>query len=257
MNALASPAQGVFAAALLDPALACPRGLRTREGAAVGRRFDVHRNNVVASLADAVADTFPVVRALVGEAFFRALAVTFVRSHPPRSPVLHAYGNAFPAFIGGFRPAAALPYLPDVARLEWARAQACHAADAQPLTVAPEAGDRVGELLPVLHPATRLVASPHAVVSLWAAHQQEGAPERLETTPAENALVVRPAHEVLVLRCDDGTAAFVRAAQDGLAFGECAAAGTACPGFDLAGCLSLLLAHGALAALRLPPGSDA
>lgn len=257
MNAQAAPAQGAFAAALLDPALPCPCGLRTRAGAAVARRFDVHRNNVIASLADAVADTFPVVRALVGEAFFRALAVAFVRSHPPRGPVLHAYGDAFPAFVARFPPAAVLPYLADVARLEWARVEACHAADAQPLTLAPSAGERIGELLPVLHPATRLVGSPHAIVSLWAAHQQDAAPEHLDAGPAENALVVRPAHEVLVLRCDAGTAAFVRAAQEGRTFGDCAAAGIAHSGFDLAACLSLLLVHGALAALQPPHGTAA
>ncbi|RYF18616.1 MAG: DUF2063 domain-containing protein [Comamonadaceae bacterium] len=257
MTAHAAPAQGAFAAALLDPALPCPAGLRARAGAAVARRFDVHRNNVIASLVDAVADTFPVVRALVGEAFFRAMAVAFVRSHPPRSPVLHAYGDAFPLFVAGFAPAAALPYLADVARLEWARMEACHAADAQPLTRAPAAGGRIGELLPVLHPATRLVRSPHAIVALWAAHQQDAAPEHLDASPAENALVVRPAHEVLVVRCDDGTAAFLRAAQEGRTLGECATAGLACAGFDLAACLSLLLVHGALAALHLPHGTAA
>lgn len=257
MNATALAAQRAFAAALLDPALPCPEGLRVPAGEGVARRFAVHRNNVMASLVDALADTFPVVRALVGDAFFRALAAAFVRGDPPRSPVLHAWGEAFPSFVAGHGAAAALAYLPDVARLEWARVEAFHAADAAPVAQPPEAGERTGELLPVLHPATRLVCSPHAVVSLWAAHQQDTEPEHIVIDPAENALVVRPAHEVLVLRCDDGTAAFVRAAQRGRCLHECAVAGVAHAGFDLGACLGLLLAHGALASLELPPGEGA
>ncbi|HEY0823832.1 MAG TPA: DNA-binding domain-containing protein, partial [Ramlibacter sp.] len=74
-----------FARALLDAQLPCPGGLRAWNGSDPARRFAVHRNSVVASLADALADTFPVVQALVGEAFFRAMAVSFVRARPPSS----------------------------------------------------------------------------------------------------------------------------------------------------------------------------
>lgn len=250
-------AQGAFAAALLDPALPCPAGLCAPAGADLARRFDVHRNNVVASLVEALADSFPVVLALVGEDFFRAAAAVFVRSHPPRTPVLQAWGDAFPGFLAGFAPAAALPWLPDVAQLEWARVEACHAADAPPLERPPAAGDRTGALMPVPHPAMRLVRSRHAIVTLWAAHQQDVLPQRLQTGPAENALVVRPAQEVLVLRCDDGTAAFLAGAQQGHTLADCAAAGLSHAGFELADCLALLLAHGALAALELPPERSA
>ena len=78
-------AQRDFAAALLDPALPCPAGLCVPAGADLARRFDVHRNNVVASLVEALADSFPVVLALVGEDFFRATAAgptDFVLSGP-------------------------------------------------------------------------------------------------------------------------------------------------------------------------------
>jgi hypothetical protein len=246
-----------FVAALLDPALPLPARLRAWNGSDLARRFSVHRNNVVGSLVDAVADTFPVVHALVGTEFFRAMAAVFVRAQPPRSPLMHQYGSAFPAFIEGFAPARPLPYLADVARLEFARVQACHAADAQPLTAqsADEllaAGVDLAALRPVLHPALRWIESAHPVVSLWAAHQGQGALEDVALGQDECALVVRPAFDVLVVPCDAGTVAFVQRAHAGGDLADCTAAGAAHPGFFLSSTLSVLLAHGALAALSFP-----
>jgi hypothetical protein len=254
MNTVLPPGQGAFAAALLDPDLPCPPGLRAWNGSEPARRFAVHRNNVVASLVDALADTFPVVQRLVGREFFRAMAALFVRRHPPDSPLLHRYGGGLPDFIAAFAAARALPYLADVARLEFARVQACHAADAAPLapaatTSALSCGERAGELRLRLHPSLRCLASPFAIVSLWAAHQQEDEPGAIDVSQAECAIVVRPAFEVLVLRCDAATAAFL-AVEGGL--GERAAAAAAVPGFDLGATLGLLIAHGAVTGLVLP-----
>jgi hypothetical protein len=256
MTPVLLPSQANFAAALLDPQLPCPQGLLTWNGSDPARRFALHRNNVVASLVEALADTFPVVQSLVGAEFFRAMAAVFVRAQPPASPLLHRYGGDLPAFIEGFAPARGLPYLGDVARLELARVAACHAADAEPLSSAAVApflacGERVAQLRFVLHPALRWLASPHPVVSLWAAHQGEGALETIDLAQAESALAVRPALEVMVVRCDPATVAFVQTLHAGAAFAEAAAAASALPGFDPGATLSLLMAHGALSAVTL------
>ena len=250
-----------FARALLDPHTPPPAGLRAWNGSDPARRFAVHRNTVVASLVDALADTFPVVQAIVGAEFFRAMAAVFVRLQPPASPLLHAYGAGFAGFIENFAPAHSLPYLPDLTRLEFARVASCHAADAAPLSAQSAAGaltcgERVGALRPVVHPAARWLASRHAVVSLWAAHQGEGELQQIDLSQAESALIVRPAHDVLVLRCDAGTTAFLDAAAQRRGLADCArAAMQAHAGFDLAATLSLLMAHGALSALTLTPES--
>ena len=167
-----------FAHALLRPDASCPAGLKTWNGSDPAKRFAVYRNNVVVSLVDALADSFPVVQALVGEDFFRAMAAEFARGNPPRSPVLAWYGAGFADFVEGFPPAAGLPYLADVARLEWLRVEAWHAADADPLPLA-EIGALLADetALPTLrlalHPSLRVLRSAHPVVSLWAAHQAE------------------------------------------------------------------------------------
>ena len=250
--------QTAFAAALLDPALPCPQGLRTWNGSDPARRLAVYRNNVVSSLIDALADTFPVVQQLVGTEFFRAMAGVFVRRHPPRSRILAQYGEGFAAFIAGFEPAAALPYLPDMARLEFARLKALHAADAEPISEAvlaqaladPEA---LAGLRLRWHPSLSVLESPHAVVSLWAAHQTDGEMPAVGIDGSEQAVVLRDGLDVLVLPVDSGTACFVGQTQAAEPFGAAAAtAGSLHPDFDLGSTLSLLLRHHALVALHGP-----
>jgi hypothetical protein len=250
-----------FAAALLDPQRAVPAGLRAWNGSDPRARLAVYRNNVVGSLVDALAETFPVVQQLVGPEFFRAMAALFVRQSPPVSRVLAHYGQDLPSFIAAFAPARGLPYLADVARLEVARVTAYHAADADAvsdaaLRLALASGNRMGELKLVLHPSVTTLESRHAVVTLWAAHQVEDVGDivPVDVDVPERALVLRAGLDVLVLRASDGAVPFVEALRAGLDLGDAAArALAAAPECDLAAVLSQLLAHGAVSSLDLPP----
>lgn len=250
--------QATFAASLLDPTIACPPELRAWNASDPTARLAVYRNNVVSSLIDALADTFPVVQELVGVEFFRAMAAVFIRQSPPRSRILVQYGEGLPAFIDAFDPARSVPYLADVARLEFARVRSYHAADvaavdSESIALALSNDERISELQLRLHPSVAVLQSPYAVVSLWAAHQGEGDIGAVDPDFAEDALVLREALDVLVLRLPPGAADFISALQHGAALGEAATSATdAVPGFDLSATLALLLGHGALTAIHLP-----
>lgn len=240
-----------FAAALLAPALPPPAGLKVWNGSDPAKRFGVYRNNVIVSLIDALADSYPVVQALVGAEFFRAMAGEFARRSPPRSPVLAWYGDGFADFIAGFEPVAGLPYLADVARLEWLRVESWHAADATALSpselttlLADEA--RLPAARFTLHPAVRAMRSAHPVVSLWAAHQAEetdAALAGIDMACAESALLVRPELSVEIIPLEPGATEFVANLQAGLPFAT--AVSTDAP-FDLPALLGLLIGKGAL-----------
>jgi hypothetical protein len=247
-----SPTQHAFARALLDTAQPAPAGLVAWNGADVGVRLAVHRNNVVVSLVGVLADTYPVVRRLVGDEFFDAMARLHVCEHPPASPVMSEYGADFADWIAGFEPAAALPYLADMARLERARVTAYHAADAPPLDADALARclddpARLPSLRLALHPSLSVHASAHAVVSLWAAHQgdDDDAIGRVNLQRAESAVVLRQGDEVLVLPAAPADAMFVEQLRCGICLGDAAAAA---PGADLTRVLGLILQHGALVA---------
>lgn len=238
----------VFAAALLDPGLAAPFGLTDPQGAPAGRRFSVYRNNVAVGLKDALAASFPVLRKLLGDEFFAAMAGVFLRGHPPSSPLMMFYGDAMPAFLAAFPPVAHLGYLPDIARLELAIRQSYHAADMPP--VGPDAlgtlpPDALLALRPRLSPALRLIRSDWPAVSIWRANT-EGTP-----TPtgkqAEDALVLRPGFDPTVTLLPSGAADFVSALLARRSFAE--ALQDTPEDFDLGATLGVLLSGGAITGL--------
>jgi hypothetical protein len=175
--------QGQFVRALLDPELSPPNGLEARHGFPPERRFAVYRNNVCVGLADALAERFPVCRLLVGDEFFRAMAKCYVRESLPRTPMLFEYGDEFATFVSKFEPARELPYLSDVARLEYAVGQAYHAENAGPLPmdfIRALPLDRLEDATATLHPSTHVIASKYPIVSIWRRHMSDK-----EMTPLE------------------------------------------------------------------------
>ncbi|MBR0568913.1 putative DNA-binding domain-containing protein [Azoarcus sp. L1K30] len=249
MNGAMHVGQGDFAAALLDAGRECPRGLRTWNGSDPNARFAVYRNNVLVSLVDALADTFPVCCELVGETFFRAMARVFVTDHPPRARVLAFYGREFPAFVSTFAPAASVPYLADVARLEMTRLEACHAADALPLPLSEIAAvlatpAQLPGLRVRLHPSVAVLRSKYAVHSLWAAHQGEGDLSAVDPMLAEAVLVLRAGFDVRCVLLDPASAVFIDDLVHGAELGAAHhAASLLDPAFDLAAALGLVLQH--------------
>ncbi len=169
------------------------------------RRVGIYRGNLHAHWTRALASAYPVLRRLVGDEFFDALARIHGRAHPALDPDLNRFGAALPDFLAAFAPAADHPYLPDVARLEWCVHEAWFASGvatpglATPgVTLAGLAPDAFEAARAELHPALRLHASPWATVALWRAHQ-DGGPDFPDDLQARtHALVLRPRLDVLV-----------------------------------------------------------
>jgi hypothetical protein len=227
-----------FAAGLKAGKPAVPAGLRAWNGVEPFRRFAVYRNNVRGALVEALAVRYPVVQRLVGEEFFRAMARDFALGKLPASPVLIGYGVEFPEFIAGFEPAASLPYLPDVARLESAYWQAYHAADDVPL--APEAfqaldPQSLAERRFRFIAASFVTASRHPIVSIWQANAADAEVTPVDLSQPEDALVSRPELSVEVRRLPPGAAFFMASLMAGERLGDAAEkALNTVPGFDLA-----------------------
>lgn len=226
-------------------------------GAAV--RLQVYRNHVRTTLTAALRATFPVVARLVGDGFFAYAADGFIRRHPPAGPCLHEYGAGWPEFLAAFPPAATLPWLPDVARLEWAMNAAHHADDLAPadldaLRRLPPAS--LARLVLRLDPSLQLLDSPWPVDRIWAAHQPGPDPAApVDLAAGGVRLEVRRRGDVVGLRrLDAASFALRRALQAGRPLAEAGAAALAVePGLYLAVALSTLLQDGVIAGHAIAP----
>lgn len=239
--------QSDFRAALLDPARAAPDGLTNPDGVPATKRFDVYRNNVAVSLIDALEVAFPVVDKLVGNQFFRAMAGVYLRAHPPKSPVMMFYGDDMPDFITAFPPAATVPYLADVARLELALRHSYHAADAAP--IAPDAlaqipPDTLPQVTFTFAPCVHLIASRFPLAGIW--HANTGGGDIVDT--GQPTLVTRPEFDPQVDALTPEQAAVTTALMSGTPLGDALRAGGT--GFDLGPLLGLLLTRNALISIN-------
>lgn len=189
-----------FGAALrdgIDPALA---GRLVDRGLSGVRRFEVYRNNVRLGFAAAMADTFPVLRRLVGAAYFAQLARTYQLACPSSSGNLFFVGRSLPDYLETMFAAGEYDYFADVARLEWLCQEALWAADAAPLDIsrlASIAPARLQGLRLLPHPSVRLMQSEYPVVRIW----QENQPD----SPADSMIDLRGGGDrVMLLRSHEG-----------------------------------------------------
>ena len=165
-----------FINAIRNPKLPTPEGLRIHQGS-IDKRYAIYRNNVTTSLIDALAIGFPVIQKLVGEEFFHAMAIVYVRLYPPETPLLMQYGKNLPKFLHEFEPVSHLKYLPDIATLEIELRNSFHAADN------PAFDSSVLQSLPpeevqhckiVFGEAVRLLSSEFPIASIWRANIEDG-----------------------------------------------------------------------------------
>jgi hypothetical protein len=82
-------------------------------------RLQIYRNNVVGNFNSVLESTFEVVKKLVGEKYFYELSEKYAKKHPSLSGNLDDYGEFFPLFLKRNLAANKLPYLHEIANLEW------------------------------------------------------------------------------------------------------------------------------------------
>jgi hypothetical protein len=222
-------------------------------------RIDIYRGNVLGNYRKALAATYPVVKRLVGAAFFDTASDHFVSGHPSTQGDINRYGGDFAGFLDEYFPARDLEYLPDVARLEWAVDQAAIARDAPRFDLAALSAvpaELRGELRFTLNPSATLIVSAYPVLHIWQANQPDAhVHDGIDLGEgADTVLVLRRGVEGIVIeRLAPPDYLLLTLLEMGRTLGEAANDCAATfPEFDLAAALQRHVAGSAIVAFHAP-----
>lgn len=196
-------------------------------------RFAIYRSNALTNLAAALLDVHPVVARLVGQEFFDHVSNQYAVAYPSVSGDIHDYGGHFAEYLAGHPAAADLPWLADVARLEWAWHESFHAAAPLPFdwsALAAIEPTRQGALWFVPNPSLRLVRSPFPILHIWEANQPErDGEETVDLNEGTDRLTVlrETGHAIAIERVDAAAYAVLEACQLGRPIADAIAAALA------------------------------
>jgi hypothetical protein len=231
--------QRSFCDALLSPELP-PQALLSEivDDRLAAQRFQVYRNNFIVLNGDAIADMYPVVKRLLGDEAFRLLATAYVRQYPPRERALLLYGDRFADFLTTIPELSGLPYLGDVARLEFAWTAAYHSADEQPLMaehIARLPAEAITDMQLQPHNSLHLLASEYPIQRIWLVNQNPQHDELIALDEGACRLaVIRPRARVEVRELSKGEFELLSQLADGATVGQAFESAIAVePEFDL------------------------
>ena len=149
--------------------------LNPQRGTPGEARLAVYADGYMARIRQALAEAYEAVHQVLGETAFTKLAHSYARAVPSSERDLGAVGRHLPAFLTDWPLTQQLPFLPDLARLEWSVREAFHAFEEPPLDAAAlaqfplEAWERT-QL--VFQPSVKVIISRWPIRDLWAARTQ-------------------------------------------------------------------------------------
>jgi hypothetical protein len=208
--------------------------LNPQRGAPGADRLAVYAEGYLVRTEAALADVYETVRHLLGRAAFCRLAQAYVRVHPSREPNITFVGRAFPEWLAAQPSSTELPFLPDLARLEWLVCEAVHAPERAPLRLDALAGLSPAEWERArfaVQPSIGQLASAWPILDLWQARTQprEAINVDLRDRP-QRVLVSRVGAEVRCEPLDEAPFRLLEALRRGAPLGEMCAGWHESPG---------------------------
>lgn len=193
------------------------------DGLSPATRIAIYQNNGLSNYRSALQAVYPVVHALTGDDWFRHYAGLYIAENPSSSGDIQLYGESFPDYLAALD---ALPYLADVAWLEWQVHCVFHAADVAPLWVEALAGLSSSEQTRLhfqLHPACRLLRSDYPIQRIWAVNQpgfQGDAQVQLDDGGGTPLLIQRQGAEIHLVSLPAAAFQLLQLNQQGLTLGK-------------------------------------
>ncbi len=203
------------------------QGLAYASEDALEEGLAIYRNNSLGSRALALESVYPVCLRLIGSESFRGLAREFARRHPSTHPDLNLYGDGFSVLLDEVVRTYAefdrLPWLADLARLEWLCHRVYYQADDAPLDLSQLQGSDAHGLCPRPSSCLAWLRTSWPVHEIWLTHQNDADPPAMQVEEGDWYLVVeRKNYRVEPVISDSGTLDLLDACASGATLGEIA-----------------------------------
>lgn len=190
----------------------------------VAARWEVYESGLVERAAEAVANDYPALAKVIGPGPLRSLTGRYTRRFPPGSYDLGRVGDRLAGFLETDELTSGLPFLPDLARLEWAVAEAFVSSDEPPLRW--EDLERLGaeaaaDLSLRLRPGVTVLRSEWPIHDIWA--RRDDPPSDIDIPLRDrpgSVLVARRGFDIVCRTLDPPSVAVAEAAAGGRPLAE-------------------------------------
>lgn len=177
-------------------------------------RINIYKNNVVSTLRENIIAKYPIILALVGEEFLNYCVREYVKNNPSKNGNLDFYGKEFANFIASFKPAQTLPYLSDVAKLEWLLHEIYFDEDIKILDKIKFSKTDVNQLENVkfkVNKAVKLIASKYPIYQIYQMVNDNLIKDLDISSGGENLLIIRPEFKIKAIEIYDSEYQFLSA----------------------------------------------
>ena len=192
-------------------------------------RLLIYRHNITGAQQRVLEMIYLVCQKILGDACFDTLARDYAWGPHSNCDYLDLYGESFADMLEEQiqqHPALSeLPYLPDLARLEWAWQQSLFTADDtvfDPVSLQGLVSQYGERLIPELSHSLFLFSSPWPVYEIWQSHKQDNQMQHFSMPDNTQYYVIYRQDEVMIDKVSAVTAQFLYLAQNDLALSSIA-----------------------------------
>ncbi len=169
--------------------------------------LDVYLQNSIGARQNALRSNYPVVAEILGHRYFSMLTTKYIIQHRSADCNLNLYGSDFDKWLGTkvrhSPELSSMPYLPDLASLEFAWSRALWVAAPSAIASNPAKPQERSSL--IKNPTLSLVSSVYEIDVLWRRHRDNARPEEIRSLERRRffAIYRKPEHSPTMERIED------------------------------------------------------
>lgn len=157
-------------------------------------RLRVYAEGFPARVEESLSESFEAIKHILGRSLFHRMSHDYAQGVISKHYDLSQIGRGLAGFLKGYSLTAELPFLPDLARLEWAAMRAFHSQTTGPWNMSEAEQTRLtqGTVRLKMHESIGLVSSSWPIADLWFLRNQSRDSIDLEVeNHAQDVLVYR------------------------------------------------------------------